>query len=124
MNPLTLLKSLFATAPQATPIECAHRIRSGEAVLVDVREPGEWVNGVAKDAALLPLSDLTGPRTHWQDFFATARSREVLLYCAAGRRASTAALILAAEGFRAVNTGGLADWATAGWPVVKPKRRN
>ena len=46
--------------------------------------------------------------------------REILLYCASGGRSGMAARMLVAEGVRAANTGGLADWLDAGWPVVKP----
>ncbi len=117
-----MFKSLFTSAPRCTPLECAHRVRAGEACLVDVREPGEWSEGVARSARLLSLSDLTGRRAQWQSFLAEAADREILLYCASGARSGMAAKILAAEGFRVANTGGLGDWATAGWPVVKPPR--
>ena len=120
MSLLTLFKAMFTSAPRATPADCAARVRSGEALLVDVREPGEWSGGVAHSAKLLPLSDLTGARTQWKPFLADAAGREILLYCAAGGRSGLAARLLTVEGFRAANTGGLSDWAAAGWPVAKP----
>jgi rhodanese-related sulfurtransferase len=120
MNPLKMLKSLFTSAPSSTPRECADRVRAGEALLVDVREPGEWAAGVAEGAVLLSFSDLTGRRTQWQTFLAKSAGRELLVYCASGGRSAIAARVLAAEGFRTANTGGLSDWAAAGWPVVKP----
>lgn len=123
MNPLKMLKSLFTSAPRYAPLECAHRVRAGEAFLVDVREPGEWRDGVARSARLLAFSDLTGARTQWQSFLAEANGREILLYCATGARSGLAAKVLTAEGHRVANTGGLGDWASAGWPVVKPKQR-
>ena len=95
-------------------------MRSKEALLVDVREPGEWASGVAKSARLLPLSDLTGKGSEWGPFLAGSTGREILLYCAAGGRAGLAARILASEGFRAHNTGGPKDWIASGWPVAKP----
>lgn len=121
MNPLKMLKSLFTSAPRLAPADCAHRVRSGEALLIDVREPGEWAGGVAERALLLPLSDLTGSRAQWQPFLAKAGDREVFLYCASGGRSGLAARILAAEGVRAANTGGLAEWLDAGWPVAKAR---
>lgn len=123
MNPVKLLKSLFTSVPRQAPLDCAHRVRSGEAFLVDVREPGEWADGVARSARLLAFSDLQDGRAQWQPFLQEAGNREILLYCASGARSGLAARLLAAEGFRAVNTGGLGDWAGAGWPVVKPPRR-
>jgi rhodanese-related sulfurtransferase len=123
MNFLKLLKSLFTSAPCLTPAECAARVRSGEALLIDVREPGEWAGGVAKSATLLAFSDLTGERAQWRAFLAAVGGREVLLYCASGSRSGLAARILVAEGVRAANTGCLADWRASGWPVARPGKR-
>jgi rhodanese-related sulfurtransferase len=123
MNLLKMLKSLFTSAPQLSPAECAHRVRSGAALLIDCREPGEWSGGVAQSATLLSFSDLTGARRQWAPFLAEATGKEVLLYCASGSRSGLAARILVAEGVRAANTGGLADWLAAGWPVARPRHR-
>jgi rhodanese-related sulfurtransferase len=122
MNIFKILKSLFTSAPRLAPADCARRIRAGEALLVDVREPGEWAGGVAQSAHLLSLSDLTGARVAWTPFLAEAKGREILVYCAAGGRSGIAARLLTAEGVRAANTGGLGDWRKAGWPVGAPAR--
>lgn len=98
-------------------------MHNGEAFLVDVREPDEWADGVARSAKLLAFSDLTGSRTQWKQFLAEANGREILLYCASGSRSGMAARMLCAEGVRAANTGGLAEWADAGWTIIKPSRR-
>lgn len=119
MNPLKMMKAMFTSAPRLDPSECAARIRSGQALLVDVREPAEWATGVAQSAQLLPLSDLTGSRAEWKKFLAQAEGHELLLYCASGGRSGMAARILVAEGIQAANTGGLSDWLDAGWPMAK-----
>lgn len=121
MNVLSLMKSLFTSASSQTPASCAARVRTGDALLVDVRESDEWARGVAHTAVLLPLSDLTGARLQWGPFLAAARGREILLYCASGGRSGLAARLLAQEGFQAHNTGGLTSWAAADWPVVPPQ---
>lgn len=123
MGLLKSIKSVFTPAPRVSAADAGQRVRSGAALLVDVREPDEWSYGVAKDAALLPLSDLTGSRTRWKEFLSHSGDREVLLYCASGMRSGTAARILASEGFKASNTGGLTDWVSSGWPLVRPARR-
>jgi rhodanese-related sulfurtransferase len=120
MSFLAALKSLFQSAPRLAPADCARRVRSGEALLVDVREPREWAQGVAAHAVLLPLSDLRGARTHWRGFLAAAGQREIYLYCASGMRSGVAARMLCADGFRAANAGGLANWTDAGWPLLPP----
>jgi rhodanese-related sulfurtransferase len=123
MNPFKVIKSLFTSAPSLSPRECAARIRAGDAILIDVREPGEWASGVADQAVLLPLGDLTGARAQWKPFLAANAGKELLVYCAAGGRSGIAARILTSEGFRAANTGGFSDWFESGWPVAKPSRK-
>ena len=115
-----MFKTMFTSAPRYAPADCASRVRGGEAFLVDVREPGEWIAGVAQSAKLLSFSDLTGARAQWKPFLAEADGREILLYCASGSRSGLAARILVAEGVRAANTGSLNDWLDTGWPVAKP----
>lgn len=122
MNPLKIVRSLFTSAPRLTPADCTSRIRSGDAVVIDVREPDEWTFGVAQGAALLPLSDLTGGRSRWEPFLEANAGKELLIYCASGSRSGIAARLLVGEGHRAANAGGLADWKRSGWPVEKPAK--
>ncbi len=122
MNPFKMIKAMFTSTPRATPADAAARVRAKEALLVDVRESGEWTSGVAEHAVLLPLSDLSGARARWKPFLAAHDGRELLCYCAAGGRSAIAARLLAAEGIRTANAGSLAEWASAGWPVVPPAK--
>ncbi len=122
MNLLKMIKSFFASAPRVAPSDAGPRVRAGEAVLIDVREPGEWSGGIAEQAVLLSFSDLSGRRQQWQQFLKAHDGREIFVYCASGGRSAIAARILVNEGFRAANTGGLSDWASAGWPIVKPAK--
>jgi phage shock protein E len=119
MNPLKLLKSMFRSAPRLAAADCIDRVRSGAALLIDVREPGETRSGAAQGAKLLPLSDLTGGRRKWSEFLTANVDRDLLLYCGAGVRSGMAARILRSEGFRAINAGSFGEWSAAGWPVVQ-----
>lgn len=121
MNPLKFIQAMFVSAPRFAATECFARVRSGEAVLIDVREPNEWAGGVAKGAVLLPLRDLGGGRGQWKAFLAKNAGRELLLYCGAGVRSAMAARVLTSEGFRAANVGSFAEWSAAGWPVERPR---
>ncbi|MDP3072714.1 MAG: rhodanese-like domain-containing protein [Opitutaceae bacterium] len=120
MSALRLLQSLFTSSPRRAPADCFAHVRTGTAILVDVREPGECRRGVAAQAVLLPLSDLAGRRKRWKPFLAAHGDRELVFYCGAGVRSGMAARTLAAEGFRTVNAGSFQAWADAGWPVVAP----
>lgn len=98
--------------------EAASRLENGHAVLIDVREPGEWASsGVAAPAVLLSLSDLRGERTHWKSFLAENKDKELILYCRSGNRSGIAARILAKEGYHVTNAGGFKHWQSAGLPI-------
>lgn len=98
--------------------EAASRLETGNAVLIDVREPGEWAStGVAAPAVLLSLSDLRGERTHWKSFLAENKDKELILYCRSGNRSGIAARILAKEGYQVTNAGGFKHWQSANLPI-------
>ncbi len=110
--------SRAAEAPTIAPAEAAQRVADGQAVLIDVREPKEWVEtGVAAPAALLALSDLTGDRKQWKGFLEKNRDKELILYCRTGHRSGRAAKLLAEEGYRTLNAGGFRDWQDAKLPT-------
>jgi rhodanese-related sulfurtransferase len=112
------LSACAAEVPRLTPAEAAQRVATGAAVLVDVREPDEWAEtGIVVGATPLALSELRGERRDWKPFLAAHRDRELILYCRSGNRSDQAAQVLAAEGFRVANAGGLRDWVAAGKPV-------
>jgi rhodanese-related sulfurtransferase len=115
-----VLRPLLFGGPRIAPAEAAAKVQSGEAVLVDVREAGEWRDGVAQPAALLPLSDLRGPRKQWSGFLQKNRGRTLILYCASGLRSGSAAGLLKKEGFTVYNLGGFGRWTSAGLPTRKP----
>jgi rhodanese-related sulfurtransferase len=104
-----------------TPAEAAGRVANGTAVLIDVREPDEWQDGVVTGALLLPLSDLRGKRTQWGPVLKTVRDKELIFYCRAGTRAGMSCRLLAGEGFKTANAGGFSAWQAAGQPVRVPK---
>lgn len=114
------LASRVSAGGNIDPAEAARRVAGGEAVLIDVREPAEWEEGVARPALLLPLSDLRGDRRQWKAALKQHRGRELILYCRSGNRSGIAARLLEKEGFRTTNAGGFADWRDAGLPVRRP----
>lgn len=123
MSLKTFFSALISSGAGVRPVapdEASRLITSGSAVLVDVREADEWADGVAKPAHLLALSDLRGPRQKWKAFLNQHRQREIILYCLSGARSASAGRLLASEGFRVANLGGLRSWINAGLPVRRP----
>lgn len=106
--------------PSISPAEADARVKAGTAVLVDVREPGEWSGGVAEPARLCSLSDLRGDRAQWKTVLEENKGKEFIVYCASGARSGIVAGMLRKEGFEAVNAGGFGGWRSAGLPVRVP----
>jgi rhodanese-related sulfurtransferase len=101
-----------AEVPEIT-VDALASALAGGAVLVDVRQPDEYVEGHVADARLIPLGDLP------------ARAGEipavepVYLICRSGARSHRAAEFLQSSGVHAVNVaGGMLAWADGGHPVV------
>lgn len=94
------------------------QLDSGDAVLVDVREPDEWAEGHVAGATHIPLGELPSRLAE------VPRDREVLLFCRSGNRSGAATSLLRKQGFdRATNVeGGITAWRRAGLPVTRGKR--
>ena len=93
---------------------CAQELVRQGAVVLDVREPREWLAGHVQGARHLPLGRVargTGD---------LPRDRTLIVVCRSGRRSARAAAQLAAEGFLAVNLlGGLQAWHRCGFPLYR-----
>ncbi|MFF9981847.1 rhodanese-like domain-containing protein [Streptomyces erythrochromogenes] len=100
---------------RVTPDQAQQRTTDGDAVLLDVREQGEWNAGHAPGAVHAPLSGLaTGTALP-----SAAAGRPLMVICRSGHRSRQAAELLAGRGAEAVDvTGGMQAWASAGLPVV------
>lgn len=93
------------------PTEARRRVDSGEAVLVDVREPEEWEAGHAPGALHRPLGILDP---------AEFVGRSVITTCRGGGRGSRAAEALDEAGVDAVSLrGGLRAWEQDGGAIVR-----
>jgi rhodanese-related sulfurtransferase len=83
------------------------------AVVIDVREPGEYVSGHVPGARLMPLGRLA---VHVSEM---PPSQRVYVICASGNRSLVAADLLARAGIDAVSVaGGTGGWQRAGKPVT------
>jgi rhodanese-related sulfurtransferase len=98
------------------PREMVRMVEAGEAVLIDVREPGEWAAGHARGAIHVPLATVTmrcDPRSP-ECLPALKAGKPVVVYCAAGARAARAAGQMSEMGHDVHNAGGLIHWQQAG----------
>jgi rhodanese-related sulfurtransferase len=83
------------------------------ALLLDVREPDEWVEGHAPAAVHVPMREV-------QDRLAELpKDRLVVAICRSGARSRAVAALLLTEGYDVVNTvGGMQAWQAFGLDVV------
>lgn len=87
--------------------------RSGEAIILDVREVEEYAAGHVPGAVNLPQAELA---TRLEEL---PRDKQLLLICQGGYRSLRAARFLAQVGFTDVASveGGMAAWETVGRPI-------
>ena len=102
--------------PWVNTAEATHLINREDALVLDVREPGEYGGGHILGAKNAPLSRLGDGGE-----VAKRKERPVIVYCEGGDRSSKAVAFLRKQGFtRVVNlSGGLKAWQQAGLPIEK-----
>ena len=87
------------------------------AVVVDVREPGEYVGGHVPGAVLVPMGQLPSRLNE------LPKGLPVYVICASGNRSLSMTSFLVRAGFDAYSVaGGTSGWARAGRPVVRGTR--
>ena len=92
---------------------------SDGAIVVDVREPGEYVGGHVPGANLVPMGHLSS-RLH-----ELPKGRPIYLICATGNRSLAMTNFLMRAGYDAYSvTGGTGAWTRAGHPIVLGSRPN
>jgi len=104
---------LTATTERVSAPVAAERLAHGEAILIDVRAPGEREQKRVAGSVALPLNHLVDRAAE------LPRDRPLLIHCAGGYRSSIAASLLQRLGFARVSemAGGLAAWEAAKLPL-------
>lgn len=112
-----LVQRRFSPVQDVNNSETTQLINRRNAVLLDVREPKEFVGGRLPNAIHIPLSELAARVSELGKFVA----RPVVAYCDTGRRSRAAASALEKAGFKEIYTlqGGFAAWKKDGLPVEK-----
>jgi rhodanese-related sulfurtransferase len=100
--------------PWVSVAQATQLINRDDALVLDVRDPGEYQAGHILGAKNTPLDRLDGNELKRRD-------KPVILCCERGDRAPKAAAALKKQGFdKAVClTGGIGAWKQAGMPVEK-----
>lgn len=103
------------TYDHITPQQAAQEISSGRAMLIDVRNQGEWEDGHisgAKHIMLGYLGDRIGE---------LPKDKQIILQCQSGSRSAIAASILQAGGIKRVAnlSGGINAWKNDELPIIE-----
>ena len=86
--------------------------------LIDISESSEHQTGVAKNAVLLPMSQLLQK----QSIIQKSSNKPILLICNTQNRSKVILAKLKNQGYQNIQyvDGGMSEWAAKGWPMVKP----
>lgn len=97
----------------------ARELQRSGLLLIDVREPAEWADGMAEGAKPVAKAELEKSAcSHIADV-----RQAVILICAGGKRSESCAEALMAQGYETVYSvqGGTQAWQADGLPMVIPE---
>jgi rhodanese-related sulfurtransferase len=104
--------------PAVSAAQATQLINREDALVVDVRDPGEFGTGHILGAKNVPLSRIDAVGS---EIAAKRKEKPVIVYCDDGARSTKAAGALRSQGFSRVVSlsGGLGAWRQAGLPLEK-----
>jgi len=113
------LTSVVSVAATEVDVIQAQDMNKKGALLLDVREPGEYAEAHAPNAVLIPLGQLASRL----DEIASYKDRQIAVMCRSGRRSGIATDLLQQAGYSKVSNvrGGIIAWEKAGLAEVKSK---
>lgn len=113
---MNLLETLFGKPAPSTNVRAVNEtLATGpRPYILDVRQPEEFQGGHIAGAKLIPLNELSKRMNE------LPKNKEIICVCQSGNRSRSAAGMLTASGYKAINmTGGMFAWRQAGFPIRK-----
>jgi len=103
-----------------SPVEATMLINREDAIVLDVRDQGEYSQGHIPNARHMPLGELTRRSNELEKL----KDRPIILCCASGARSASALATLKKAGFEKLFNlrGGLFEWEKAGQPITRKKK--
>lgn len=95
-----------------TPVDAEKKYTSKEAIIVDVREQGEWNDKHIPGVIHIPIAQLSSRISELDQY----KDSPVIMQCHSGKRSAKGAVILHSAGFKQVFNldGGIVAWNEAG----------
>jgi len=102
---------------EISPVDAATKVKTGDAIIVDVREKDEWDESHIPNAVHMSRGTL---ELEIEDKFPD-RNKTIICHCGGGGRSALAAESLQRMGYKNVRSmaGGLKAWKVAGLPITK-----
>jgi len=112
-----LLSRPFRTTHEVGPFEAVQLINRRDALVLDVRETGDYAAGHIANARHLPEAQLADRMKELEKF----KSRPIVVSCRTGARAPVVSGLLRKQGFAEAFAlrGGIAAWQQASLPLEK-----
>jgi len=112
-----LLGSKLGGFKAATPAQAIQMINHDNAVILDVREDGEYRNGHIINALHIPQGKLKERVAELDKY----KDKPIIVSCRSGSRSGQACTLLKKQGFESVYNlaGGVMAWQSANLPLVK-----
>lgn len=103
-------------ANRVSPLQATLLLNRDDALVIDVREAGEWASGHIPNARHIALGQLEKRISEIEKF----KTRPLIVICQTGNRSSSACGKLKKLGFEKVFNlaGGFAAWREAGLPMT------
>ncbi|MDD2685679.1 MAG: rhodanese-like domain-containing protein [Gallionella sp.] len=114
---LTILLAGCAQEEPGIDVKAAAELQKKGGLLLDVRQPDEYVEGHAPDSKLVPLARIKSRMAELTPY----KDKPVAVICRSGRRSALAVSELREAGFTQVQNvdGGMLAWQKAGLPLVQ-----
>jgi len=99
-----------------TPAQATLLMNREDALVLDVRETGEWASGHITGARHITLGQLEKRMSELEKF----KDKPIIIICASGNRSSSACSQLKKSGFAKVFSlaGGIASWRESSLPLT------
>ncbi len=107
---------------QLSPVEATLLINREDAVIIDVRDIGEFSQGHIPNARHIPLAELPKREAELNKL----KDKPLIFCCASGMRSGSAASRLKKQGFDKIYNlrGGMLEWDKAGQPISRGKKKD
>jgi len=114
------IESAFRKYSVANPIQAVSLMNDENTVLLDIREPNEFVKGHVENARHIPLGSLDERKSELKGL----ENSPIIVICQTGTRSPQACKKLTSEGFTDVYNlgGGIQAWEDSKFPLKKGKK--